>query len=135
MNNLILAIAFKSDPEIRTTNNDKSYCQFMAEFQGKPDAPPVSAKVTAWGNLAAEVQRDYRKGDRAIIEGRVQIDTIDRPEGFKEKRAAISISKIHSLGDVAVKAVTKTESKAAIAEPPPPLEVPPSDADLDVIPF
>jgi single-stranded DNA-binding protein len=132
LNNLILAIAFKTDPEIKNTNNEKSYCQFTAEFQGKPDAPPLSARVTAWGNLALEVQQGYSKGDRAIIEGRVQIDKIEHPEGFKESRAAISISKIHSLGEV--KAV-ETKAVAAIAEPPPPRETPPSDADLDLIPF
>ena len=128
MNNLVLAIALISDPESRTTNNDKSLCQFVAEFQGKPDAPPVSAKFTAWGNLASEVADKYRKGDRAIVEGRVQIDKIEHPEGFKESRAAISISKIHSLGEV--KSVA-TKAVAAIAEPPPPLP----DDDLDVIPF
>lgn len=134
MNHLTLAIAFTTGPETRyTQDSQKPYCQFIAEFQGKPDAPPVSAKVTAWGDLADKIQKDYHKGDRAIIEGRVQIDTIDRPEGFKEKRAAISISKIHSLGEVAVKTVTKAAT--AIAATPPPQEISPTEADLDLIPF
>jgi single-stranded DNA-binding protein len=33
-----------------------------------------------------------------VIEGRLSMNTIDRPEGFKEKRAELTASRIYKLG-------------------------------------
>lgn len=49
------------------------------------------------GNLAQEIQSRCQLGDRYVFEGRLRISTIDRPEGFKEKQAELTLSKIHNL--------------------------------------
>ncbi|MFM6220091.1 MAG: single-stranded DNA-binding protein, partial [Dolichospermum sp.] len=49
------------------------------------------------------------QGDRVIIEGRLGMNTIDRPEGFKEKRAELTVQKIHAIGQG-----TYTSSPAAV---------------------
>jgi len=35
--------------------------------------------------LAQEIQQQYHQGDRIIIEGRLSMNTVERPEGLKEK--------------------------------------------------
>jgi single-stranded DNA-binding protein len=54
--------------------------------------------VVGWGNFATEIKENYSTGDRVIIEGRLGMNTIDRPEGFKEKRAELTASRIYKLG-------------------------------------
>jgi single-stranded DNA-binding protein len=68
--------------------------------------------VVGWGNLAQEIQQHYHQGDRVIIEGRLSMKTIDREEGFKEKRAELTVQRIHPLGD----SVSIGSSKVAPAE-------------------
>jgi single-stranded DNA-binding protein len=139
-----MAIALTSNPELKYTQvNQTSICEFVAEFQGgKPEDPPSSIKVKGWGKMADEIQQGYQLGDRAIVEGQIQVENIDRPEGFKEKRASIVVSKIHLLGrsQSPIPSPAKTQPKPvatpAIAQKPIPVEQSTvSDSDLDEIPF
>lgn len=59
--------------------------------------------------MAKEIHQNYHQGDRVIIEGRLGMNTIDRPEGFKEKRAELTVQKIHAIGQG-----TYTSSPAAV---------------------
>jgi single-stranded DNA-binding protein len=120
--------------------------------------------VIGWGNLATEIQESYTIGDRIVIEGRLKMDTIERPEGFKEKRAELVAGRIHRLessakasGTVATAKVVpiatpepknvvnlenyKASAKPALPEPQDEWSYPStptstiSDSDLDEIPF
>jgi single-stranded DNA-binding protein len=61
------------------------------------DSRPAILKAIAWGKLGQEVSEKYRAGDCIIIEGRLSMNVIERREGFKEKRAELTASKIYSL--------------------------------------
>lgn len=114
------------------------------EFPGqRPEDPPAKLKVVGWGNLAQEMQTSYQIGDRVVIEGRLSMNSVDRPEGFKEKQAELTASKIYSLGmtDISAPPIVdrppaaadpsaSTRSKAPKASPPPAAE-----PDFDDIPF
>lgn len=119
------------------------------QFAGlRPEDPPARVKVVGWGNLAQEMQSQYQMGDRVVIEGRLGMNTVDRPEGFKEKQAELTASKIYTLGAADLSAApplpagvslgmpttppaaTSTRSKAPQASPPPAAE-----PDFDDIPF
>ena len=50
--------------------------------------------MVGWGNLANTIKDSYHPGDRLIIEGRLGINMVERPEGFKEKRAEFTASRI-----------------------------------------
>ena len=65
----------------------------------KPEDAPATLKVVSWGNLAREIQQKYHQGDRVILVGRLGMNTIERPEGFKEKRAELTVQQIQSVGD------------------------------------
>ena len=45
-----------------------------------------------------------------MIEGRLHMNTIERPEGFKEKRAELVVSRIYSLANNGYEATSASES-------------------------
>lgn len=109
MNHCILMADIIQNPELRYTSDTQTpIAEMMVQFPGsRPEDPPVTLKVIGWGNLAQEIQANYHEGDRVIIEGRLTMNTIDRPEGFKEKRAELTAQRLHRLpGDPAWTATT-----------------------------
>jgi single-strand DNA-binding protein len=100
MNSCILMAEIIQDPELRyTSDNQTPLAQMLVQFPGtRAEDPPTTLKVVGWGNFASEIKENYRVGDRVIIEGRLGMNTIDRPEGFKEKRAELTASRIYKVG-------------------------------------
>jgi len=99
MNTCILMATIIRNPELRyTQENQTPIAQMLVEFPGsRPEDPPHTLKVVAWGNLGTEIQQTYSEGDRLILEGRLSMQMVDRPEGFKEKRAELIVSRVHPL--------------------------------------
>jgi single-stranded DNA-binding protein len=133
MNSYILMAEIIRNPELRyTPDNQTPIAEMLVQFPGlRPEDPAATLKVVGWGNLAQEIQERYHEGDRVVIEGRLTMSTIDRPEGFKEKRAELTAQRIHSLGKEAplvASPVSTTSSKPspgyssapARSEPPAP---------------
>ncbi|MEI6368716.1 MAG: single-stranded DNA-binding protein [Nostocales cyanobacterium ELA608] len=99
MNSCILMAEIYDDPQLRHTPDGLEITEMIVHVAGvKPDDPSHPLKVVGWGNLAKEIHQSYHQGDHVIIEGRLGMNTIDRPEGFKEKRAELTVQKIHAIG-------------------------------------
>ena len=101
MNSCILMAQITSQPQLRyTQENQTPLTEMMVEFSGLRDNdPPSSLKVVAWGdNLANEVSQHYHAGDQVILEGRLRMNILERQEGFNEKRAEFTLSRIHPIG-------------------------------------
>jgi single-strand DNA-binding protein len=100
MNSCILMAEVVQDPELRfTPDNQTPIAEMWVQFPGlRDEEPPSKLKVVGWGNLAQEIQERYHVGDKVIIEGRLQMSTIERQEGFKEKRAELTAQKVYLLG-------------------------------------
>ncbi len=114
MNSFIVMAEIVKDPQLRYTQDNKKLAEMLVQFPAlKTDDPPATLKVVGWGNLAEEICDRYREGDRVVIEGRLSMNTVDRPEGFKEKRAELTASRIHSL-----KPENLTSSAPASKSPP-----------------
>jgi len=99
MNSCILMAEITQDPQLRyTSDNQTAVAEMVVQFAGlRDDEPMATMKVVGWGNLAQEIQERYHQGDRVIIEGRIGMNTVERPEGFKEKRAEMTAQRIHLL--------------------------------------
>lgn len=99
MNSFIVMAEIVKDPQLRyTQENQTPIAEMLVQFPAlRAEDPPATLKVVGWGNLAQEICDRYREGDRVVIEGRLSMNTVDRPEGFKEKRAELTASRIHSL--------------------------------------
>lgn len=118
MNSCILMAQIVQDPELRyTPDNQTPLAQMLVQFPGqRAEDPPTTLKVIGWGNFANEIKENYTVGDRVVIEGRLSMNTIDRPEGFKEKRAELVASRIHKLGaDTSFEPHVATSSPSANA--------------------
>jgi len=99
MNSCILMAQIVQDPQLRYTADNLAIAEMLVEFAGtRADDPPATLKVVGWGNLAQEIQQNYHQGDRIIMEGRLAMNTVERSPGVKEKRAELTVQKIHSLG-------------------------------------
>ncbi|WP_341736279.1 single-stranded DNA-binding protein [Microcoleus sp. CAWBG640] len=99
MNSCILLVEIIQEPQLRfTAENQLQIAEMLVEFPGpKPEDPPERLKVIGWGNFAVEIHEKYHEGDRVIIEGRLNMNTMER-DGIKEKRAELTAQKIYSLG-------------------------------------
>ena len=99
MNSCILMAEITQDPQLRyTSDNQTAVAEMVVQFAGlRDDEPMATMKVVGWGNLAQEIQERYHQGDRIIIEGRLGMNTVERQEGFKEKRAEMTAQRIHLL--------------------------------------
>src|SRR6476469_308554 len=121
MNSCILMAEIIQDPQLRyTSDTQTTIAEMLVQFAGlRPDDPPATLKVVGWGNLAQEIQERYHQGDRVVLEGRLNMNTIDRPEGFKEKRAELTVQRIHPLdgssSSVAAPAAAVTPARTAPA--------------------
>ncbi|MBR8829462.1 MAG: single-stranded DNA-binding protein [Gomphosphaeria aponina SAG 52.96 = DSM 107014] len=99
MNSCILMGKIVRSPELRyTQENQTPIAQMLVEFEGPSASDQVATlKVVAWGNMATETQEKYTEGDRVIIEGRLSMNRIERPEGVKETVAELVASHIYPL--------------------------------------
>ncbi len=148
MNSCILMAQIIKEPELRyTTDNQLPTSQMLVQFPSlKPEDSPATLRVVGWGDLATEIKENFHEGDQVIIQGRLQMNSIDRPEGFKEKRAELSVSKIYKVGETTgftastptssySPAAVTTTPVAASSTPKPNTEKFTPEPDLDDIPF
>ncbi|MFB2646769.1 single-stranded DNA-binding protein [Raphidiopsis sp. BLCC-F218] len=98
MNNCILMVEIYDEPQLRHTTEGLEVTEMIVHVPGsRADDPTHPLKVVGWGNLAKDIHQNYHAGDRVILEGRLGMNTFDRPEGFKEKRAELTVQKIHPV--------------------------------------
>lgn len=121
MNSCILMAEIIKNPELRyTADNQMAVADMFVQFApppgNRPDDQHPTIEVVGWGNLATEIKENFKQGDKVTIEGRLEMNTIER-DGYKEKRARLVASRIHrmvSTGDTA----TQANSNAAPSTPP-----------------
>lgn len=147
MNSCILMAQITNDPQLRyTQENQTPLTEMMVEFPAlRENDPPASLRVVAWGdNLANEVSQNYHQGDQVILEGRLRMNIIERQEGFKEKRAEFTLSRIHRIQNGTspgspVESQNNSNAdnvvKFPASQPQPSEEAPEEEKNLDDIPF
>ncbi len=99
MNHCVLEVRVKKAPTIRYTQDNKTpIAEMEVSFEGlRPDDAPSELKVVGWGNMAQELQNRAQATQKLIVEGRLRMNTIPRQDGTKEKRAELTLSKLHNL--------------------------------------
>ena len=148
MNHCILMGEIIESPQLRyTSDNQTPIAEFKIKIAGlRPDDSPSQFKAVGWGNLAQTIQEaSYGPGDRVVVEGRLTMKTVDRPEGFREKQAEITVQRLHRIAEMQsmimaaappIAEGSRGNSSPAAAAPqptsPPPANTTP---DYDEIPF
>ncbi|AVH65812.1 MULTISPECIES: single-stranded DNA-binding protein [unclassified Nostoc] len=99
MNSCVLMAEIINEPQLRYTADNLGVTEMLVQFPNslKPEDPPATLKVVGWGNLATEIQQNYHQGDRVILVGRLGMNTVPM-EGFKEKRAELTVQQIQPVG-------------------------------------
>lgn len=134
MNSCILMAEIIQEPQLRYTQDTQTpLTEMLVQFPGPgPQDPPGTLKVIGWGNVAGEIHEKYHQGDRVLLEGRLNMITIERPEGFKEKRAELTVQRIYNLRDAMTSSMTNTTvgttGKPPVIHSNPPSNVVPLDS-------
>ena len=86
-------------PQVRyTQDNQTPVAEMAVQIEGlRPDDPPGQLKVVGWGSLAQDLQNRVQVGQHLVLEGRLRMNTVTRPDGVKEKRAEFTLSRLHPL--------------------------------------
>jgi single-stranded DNA-binding protein len=111
----LLEVEVVEAPQVRyTQDNQTPVAEMVARFEGlRAEDPPGQIKVVGWGNLATDLQNRVQVGQRLVLEGRLRMNTVTRQDGVKEKRAELTLARLHPLGATA-------GGSAGAAVPPPP---------------
>lgn len=104
MNKAILIGRLARDPEVRYTQSGKAVTSFTlavdrrvrkdADAQQTADFIPV----VAWNNLAEACGNYLNKGDRAGVEGRMQVRTYEAQDGSKRYVTEVIAENVEFLG-------------------------------------
>ena len=123
VNHCLLEVEVLEAPQVRyTQDNQTPVAELVARFDGlRAEDPPGQIKVVGWGNLATDLQNRVQVGQRWVLEGRLRMNTVTRQDGVKEKRAELTLSRLHPLGGSATSAGAPPASfsPAPAAGPPP----------------
>ena len=115
MNRIILLGRLTKDPEVRYTNTGKVVAMFVlavnrpfTDANGQRDADFIN--VVIWGKQAEAVGNNVTKGQRLLVEGRLQIRSYEGNDGQKKFVAevvAYNFEFIEKKGDKGTTAVPK----------------------------
>ncbi len=109
----MLEVLVKKAPTVRFTQDNKTpIAEIEAQFESlRADDPPSSIKVVGWGKLAEELKSKVQVNSKIIIEGRLRMNSVPRPDGTKEKQAEFTLSRIHPLSSNVTNSIpSKNES-------------------------
>lgn len=100
MNHCLLEVEVLEAPQVRyTQDNQTPVAEMTARFDGlRPEDPSGQIKVVGWGNLATDLQNRVQVGERWVLEGRLRMNTVTRQDGVKEKRAELTLARLHPYG-------------------------------------
>jgi single-strand DNA-binding protein len=117
MNSCILMVEIVGDAQMRQTPDGLMVTDVFVEFEGTREGdPPGKIKLVAWGNLAEELKNNYHRGDRLIVDGRLGMNLIEI-EGYKEKRAELIASHLHSVSGSNFSPTTSLKTETQFTSP------------------
>lgn len=114
MNTIVVMGRLVRDPEVRYTDSGKVVCQFTLAVD-RPFANQNGAReadfipVVVWGKQAEVAGNNFAKGQRALVEGRLQIRTYQGNDGVKRIAAEIIANRFEF--------VERKNTQQGVAEP------------------
>jgi single-stranded DNA-binding protein len=135
VNHCLLEAEVMEAPQIRyTQDNQTPIAEMMVQVEGlRPDDPPSTLKVVGWGNLAQDLQNRVHAGQRLVLEGRMRINSVARADGVREKKAELTLSRLHPLNGGGP-AGSEGPAQAPVRSAPPAAERSPQPSRVAVAP-
>ena len=99
MNHCLLEAEVIKAPTLRYTQDKQTpVAEMEVLFEGlRAEDAACQVRVVGWGNLAQDLQNRVKVGQKLLLEGRLRMNTVPRNDGTKEKRAELTLSRLHSL--------------------------------------
>ena len=120
MNKIILLGRFTRDPEVRYTSTGKVVCQGTIAVDrpfvnqgGQHEADFIP--IVIWGKQAEVCGNSFAKGQRILIEGRLQIRSYDAKDGSKRYATEVIVSNFNFIEKKISNTDTNTNASASTA--------------------
>ena len=115
LNKILIVGTLLDDPETRISVDGKSITKFKMTVSNYPGTDPNVSfiEVVAWQRLAEVCAQYLKKGKLVLVEGRLQIRTIDEQNGQRRWVTEVAASNMQMLDG---KAAPKAVSAAPAAE-------------------
>jgi single-strand DNA-binding protein len=100
MNKVILVGRLAQDPEVRYTQSGKAVASFtiaVNRFSGGGQREADFIPIVAWEKLAETCGNNLTKGQRVLVEGRLQIRSYETNDGQKRRVAEVIAQNIEFL--------------------------------------
>ena len=118
MNKIILLGRFTRDPEVRYTSTGKVVCQGtiavdrpFVNQDGQHEADFIP--IVIWGKQAEVCGNSFAKGQRILIEGRLQIRSYDAKDGSKRYATEVIVSSFNFIEKKTSNTDTNASASAA----------------------
>lgn len=124
LNKIILMGRLGRDPEVRYTQSGTPVASFSLAVdrdfvdQATGRRPTDWIEVVAWNAKAKFVQQYFRKGQLAVVEGRLQIRDWTDKEGTKRRTAEVVADQIHFAGAKTAPPSEGNADERSLPEPP-----------------
>lgn len=124
LNKTILMGRLGRDPEVRYTQSGTPVASFSLAVdrdfvdQATGRRPTDWIEVAAWNAKAKFVQQYFRKGQLAVVEGRLQIRDWTDKEGAKRRTAEVVADQIYFAGAKTAPPSEGNADESSLPEPP-----------------
>ncbi len=124
LNKVILMGRLGRDPEVRYTQSGTPVASFSLAVdrdfvdQATGRRPTDWIEVAAWNAKAKFVQQYFRKGQLAVVEGRLQIRDWTDKEGAKRRTAEVVADQIYFAGAKTAPPSEGNADERSLPEPP-----------------
>lgn len=124
LNKVILMGRLGRDPEVRYTQSGTPVASFSLAVdrdfvdQATGRRPTDWIEVAAWNAKAKFVQQYFRKGQLAVVEGRLQIRDWTDKEGAKRRTAEVVADQIYFAGAKTAPPSEGNANERSLPEPP-----------------
>ena len=124
LNKIILMGRLGRDPEVRYTQSGTPVASFSLAVdrdfvdQATGRRPTDWIEVAAWNAKAKFVQQYFRKGQLAVVEGRLQIRDWTDKEGAKRRTAELVADQIYFAGAKTAPPSEGNADERSLPEPP-----------------
>ena len=127
MNHCLLEVEVLEEPKVRyAPDNQLPIAEMTVRLDGlRPEDPPGQLRVVGFGNLAQDLQNRVQVGQRLVVEGRLRVNSVTRPDGMREKKIEFTLARLHPLdgstaaAPAAPAAMPRAASPAPAAAPAP----------------
>lgn len=137
LNQISIQGRFARDPELRRTNSGKAVTSFaMAcdrDFKNQQTGEKEVdfIECVAWGGTAEMVEKYFKKGQMAVVTGRLQIRAWEDKNGQKRRTAEILVSSVYFCGSKESGTQASSGADSTYSTP----QFAPIEADDDQLPF